>query len=212
MSPAIPAHCDWHRCSARKTPRPATPALSPASTRRGKSRPARREVMLSSRAVRGDAQGLVAHVRASVQRQSNVAAEEPCLVCLIQSYLKNVVFALRRCSFAPCLKALQIHASDNLVGRFSLASALPPPVAGEEAVFVQATSLQRSRAGGVSGVSSVCFSVVSLSFSHKIGSFFAVTTVSGRSHHMGVLSYLFFHIVGYVCDAFRHQRIVCCVR
>lgn len=52
-------------------------------------------------------------------------------------------------------------------------------------------SLQRSRAGGVSGVSSVCFSVVSLSFSHKIGSFFAVTTVSGRSHHMGVLSYCF---------------------
>lgn len=73
------------------------------------NRSARREVMLSSRAVRGDARGLVAHVRASVQRQSNVAAEEPCLVCLIQSYLKNVVFALRRCSFAPCLKALQIH-------------------------------------------------------------------------------------------------------
>ncbi|EGF62638.1 Hypothetical protein B819_98601 [Klebsiella pneumoniae subsp. pneumoniae KpQ3] len=62
----------------------------------------------------------MAHVRASVQRQSNVAAEEPCLVCLIQSYLKNVVFALRRCSFAPCLKALQIHPGDNLVGRFSL--------------------------------------------------------------------------------------------
>lgn len=111
-------------------------------------------------------------------------------MCLIQSYLKNVVFALRRCSFAPCLKALQIHPGDNLVGRFSLRQRFHR-LLQEEAVFVQATSLQRSRAGGVSGVSSVCFSVVSLSFSHKIGSFFAVTTVSGRSHHMGVLSYCF---------------------
>ncbi|HCO7564768.1 TPA: hypothetical protein OB640_001730 [Escherichia fergusonii] len=62
----------------------------------------------------------MAHVRASMQRQHDAAAEELHLVSITQSYLKNMVFILRQCGFAPCLEALQIHASDNLVGRFSL--------------------------------------------------------------------------------------------
>lgn len=52
------------------------------------------------------------------------------------------------------------------------------PVAGEVVASEQATSLQRLRAGGVSGVTSVVSSMARISrlISHEIGTFFTVST------------------------------------
>lgn len=56
------------------------------------------------------------------------------------------------------------------------------PVAGEVVASEQATSLQRLRAGGVSGVTSVVSSMARISrlISHEIGAFFTFASVVGR--------------------------------
>ena len=54
------------------------------------------------------------------------------------------------------------------------------PVAGEAVASEQATSLQRLRAGGVSGMTSVVSSMARISrlISHEIGAFFTVSTTA----------------------------------
>ena len=59
------------------------------------------------------------------------------------------------------------------------------PVAGEVVASEQATSLQRSRAGGVSGVTSVVSSMARISrlISHEIGAFFTFASVAKIPRH-----------------------------
>lgn len=58
------------------------------------------------------------------------------------------------------------------------------PVAEEAVASEQATSLQRLRAGGVSGMTSVVSSMARISrlISHEIGAFFAVARFAERPH------------------------------
>lgn len=58
-------------------------------------------------------------LKASVQRQCNVAAKKPRLILVVQTYLKDIVCILLGCILTPRQQTLLVHA-DNLIGRFAL--------------------------------------------------------------------------------------------